>query len=347
MSVNQLLLLTDYKGAFYSSTRNVESLCTMNVSVLVQYFESLGYVVETTSYAKIDMSRDYRKTVVLYTSSEDYGLYYRSYIEDVVLALKEKGARLIPDYPYFRAHHNKVFMEMLRDILLPDHDRLLIGTFGAYEEMLQAKIPEGKYVLKKAAGAGSSGVLKSENNAELRKCARKLSRNPSIVALLKEWKHRVLYGKKYYRTSRHCQKFVVQRYVEELSGDFKVLKYGSRFYTVYRENRKNDFRASGSGRLTFEFPAGVCCDSLLDFARGISDNIHTPLLSMDIAFDGDRFYLIEFQCMHFGPYAAECSDHYYEYENEEWVQHDEPCDLERVFCDAIHSFIAGSEFKIC
>jgi len=328
---NNILILTDYRGAFYSSTKNTKTLCTMNVEHITKYFIEMGYCVEVVEFSRVDFSKDFRGVNVLYTSSEDYGLFYRSYIEDVIFALKKLGANLLPDIMFLRAHHNKAFMECLRMTIFPEQKDLLIGVFGCYEELEKTKIPEGRYVVKKAYGAGSNGVLLANSKEKLMKIAKKVSKTPSFMAQLQEIRRRLLWGKGYHHTSLNCNKFIVQKFIEGLQGDFKVLKYGEKFYTLYRQNRKNDFRASGGGRLSFQLPAWVKEDDLLTEAKRIADRIDTPLLSIDIAYDGNCFYLVEFQCLNFGPYTAEHSDHYHTYEENRWIKHDGACDWKRFF----------------
>lgn len=340
MKMFNILLLTDYRNAFYSSTKNTKTLCTMDVEKIHTGLTERGFDVTVQGFSEVDFSLDYSDTAVIFTSSEDYGLTYRSYIEDVMLALKNKGALLIPDFIFLRAHHNKSFMEMLRMTILPEQAKIVnTHVFGTYEEFKKTKLSEGKYVIKSAFGAGSNGVTMANNIAELDKKVRKISRNFSLAVVLKEIKKRILWGSKYHKASIHNKKYIVQNFVDGLSGDYKVLRYGKRFYSLYRENRENDFRASGGGKLTYNLPSELSETKLLSFAKQMSDKIGTPLCSLDIAWDGKKFILIEFQCLCFGPYTAEHSDHYYSYENEDWKRYDETCDLEAVFCDAIKEYL--------
>ena len=76
------------------------------------------YILVVKHFFEIDFRKEsYKNKWVIYQSSEDPELHYKDYIEDVLLTLKIQGAKLIPNFDYFRAHHNKVFMEFLRDVL--------------------------------------------------------------------------------------------------------------------------------------------------------------------------------------------------------------------------------------
>lgn len=339
----KILILKDYRNAFYSSTKNARTICSVDILKLENYLKEYGFEVEVLSFANIDLQRDYKDTYVWYTSSEDPDLYYRSYIEDVILALHEKGAKLIPDFKYLHAHHNKCFMEMLRIVLFPEqYTYFQTRTFGSYEDLEYSikneKWEEKKYVIKKAYGAGSSGVSCSNGVADLIKESKKVSRTVNLAYDLKECIKRRL-RKNYSRYSLHRTKFIVQNMIPGLEGDFKVLKYGCRFYTLYRKNKKNDFRASGAGRLSFKMPAWINENDLLNFAEQVSNILGVPMCSLDIAYDGKRFYLLEFQCLCFGPYTAERSEKYFHKINNEWEAVYEQCDLEKIMCEAIYGSV--------
>ena len=85
----------------------------------------------------------------------------------------------------------------------------------------------------------------ADNLKDLDKVVKKHSMNHSAAVIIREMRRRLFWGKKYHRASVHNRKFIVQNYIDGLSGDYKVLKYGSKFYSLYRKNRDNDFRASG------------------------------------------------------------------------------------------------------
>lgn len=75
-----------------------------------------------------------------------------------------------------------------------------------------------------------------------------------------------------------------------------MLVFGEKYYILRRKVRKNDFRASGSGKREFpEYLTDVECQ-VLDLAYKAFCEIDTPLLSIDIAHDGEKCHMIEFQC---------------------------------------------------
>ncbi|HPK41796.1 MAG TPA: hypothetical protein PKZ69_09235 [Candidatus Cloacimonadota bacterium] len=109
--------------------------------------------------------------------------------------------------------------------------------------------------------------------------------------------------------------FVLQDFVKNLDCDYRVIVLYDRYFAVERMTNKGDFRASGTKKFIFDFemPKG-----LLDYAKEIFDTFKSPLLSMDIGFDGKDFYLFEYQAIHFGISAVVRSNGYHVLENGHW-----------------------------
>ena len=114
--MRKIILLTDYQGRFSSKMPTVPYMSGMDKDLLKNEFIKRGCTVEYLNYPDLDFRNgDYKKAFVLYTSSEDDDLFYKSYIEDIIFGLELQGAYTIPSFKYLKAHHNKVFMEILRD----------------------------------------------------------------------------------------------------------------------------------------------------------------------------------------------------------------------------------------
>ena len=125
------------------------------------------------------------------------------------------------------------------------------------------------------------------------------------------------------------KKYIVQDFVPNLNGDYKVLYFGGKYYTLYRKNRENDFRASGGGRLF------VCNEEeekgLLDFAKKVVEELDFTIIGMDIAFDGEKYHLLEYQFIHLGPYTLQTAEYYLKEDNGSFVRIYEKSDLETEF----------------
>ncbi|NVN94329.1 MAG: hypothetical protein HXX18_03490 [Bacteroidetes bacterium] len=339
--MNKIILLTDYRGHFYSSTTT--NYASLNFNKVAKIFESSGFVVEIKSFSDIDFrNQNYSKIFVLYQSSEDPDLRYKSFIDDIIYGLHLQGAILIPGYEFFKAHHNKVFMEILRD-LSANYEIKNIKTkyYGTLEDFINRK-SDLKYplVLKSSEGAGSRGVVKVNNFKQAFKKVKFLSKSISLKYSFKDFLKQY-YFKNYVSYSNFRRKLIAQNFISNLNNDYKILVYPYQIFILKRENRKNDFRASGSGLFEFtdQLPEGI-----LEYSYQIFKSFNVPYISLDVAFNGNAFYLIEFQFVSFGTLTLEKSPFHYEYQNEKWMKIDGKKNLEDVFAHSIIYYLK-SNFK--
>lgn len=343
MNIN---VLTNFYGGLYSSVKmdkkgllayhNQYSLLSIDTDSLRTYGAEEGLSFTFMTYQKADAKKDYDGQLFIYTSSEDPGLMQKGYMEDVLYGLKLKGAVLIPEWRYMRAHHNKVMMEKIRDIELSSINTGIYSRYYGCNEDFMNEINEIVFpcVYKSAEGTGSRGValLKDKNSAI--KFLKKENLNERYS--LKQTVNRLLGRSKPPYYSRYRNKFVIQNFVQGLSGDFKVLVFGEKYYALSRTNRDNDFRASGSGRLNYEptLPKGI-----FDFAKSIYEALNVPVVSLDVAYDGNRFYLIEFQCLNFGTATLENSTHYYALDDGNWRRYDATSVLEKEIAVSLKRYL--------
>jgi len=309
------------------------------VDRIKKIFYERGYDLIIKKFHDLDFTKlEFKDTFILYQSSEDRGLHYKDYIEDVLLGLMMNGAILIPSFPLFRAHHNKVFMEILRNsIKLGGSYKIYSKCFGTYEEFKQDINNQPEIlVMKPASGARSSGVkLKIGHSSQLR-YARKLARTFNLLDYMKMIVNSFI-KEEYRKKSLYRRKFVVQEFIPNLDEDFKILVYGEKYYVLERKVRKNDFRASGSG--IFSYPL-VPPSGLLDFANDIFSSFQVPFISLDIAKSNNRFILIEFQFLNFGNYTIEHSNFYFKKTDYvTWIKIEEIPDLEREIVESISRFL--------
>jgi len=311
----------------------------MDISVLATNLYELGYEIEVKNFTEIRFREtDYTGVFVLYTSQEDPDLRYKNFIEDILLGLEQKGAIILPEFKYFRAHHNKVFMEILRDLSpLKNIQNITSRYFGTLEEYQEygddIALPA---VIKPAAGAVSRGVsLLTLKNRIL--TVRKISASFVLLDAIKNLAKWILRHPRPPR-SLHRNKFVVQSFVNGLTGDYKVLVYGKNYYLLRRMNRKNDFRASGSGLFSWPEEENIGC---LDFAKTIFDSMDVPFLSLDIGEKDDEFFLIEFQVVMFGTLTLEKAPFFWKKGSTGWEKIRENVVLEKEFALAIHDYLVG------
>ncbi|MFA6416138.1 MAG: NUDIX hydrolase [Candidatus Paceibacterota bacterium] len=335
--MNKIVLFTDYRGQFYSSTKQRGAAVDLNR--LKDYFEKLGFELVVRPFSEIDFrTQNYQEQWVLYQSSEDPGLFYRSYIDDLVLGLFFQGAKLIPSLFQFKAHHNKHFMEIARDLQdLPEIKNIQAKRYGTFEDYLKdmEAVKKEDFVLKTGSTSKSRGVFLLKNLREKIKIAKIASKTFSLKNLqyFIEW---IKTGKKPLLISNYRQKFILQPYIEGLNGDYRVVIYNNKYYVLYRANRSNDFRASGSMKFKsdIELPPG-----LLDYTKRVFDNFDAPYMALDIGVKDSSFFLFEFQFLSFGQYTLEKSKFYYQLRSGNWDKINEIPDLEREIAGSVAAYI--------
>lgn len=335
--------LTDYKGIFGSKFDAVPYRSGLDKVRLAQLFEKEGYTPVFLKASEVSFyGFNWKEKIVLYTSSEEYKLLYKGFIEDVVYGLQLAGALLLPTPCFLRANNNKVFMEVLSQAVLPETLQTLPGQcFGTFHELEQAVLKGLIFfpcVFKMAAGAKSRGVFKANHAKELLKKAKKASSTFLLTTQLKEWVRTKIH-KAYLIESAFQNKFIIQPFVPELKNDWKILIYGEKYFILKRSVRVNDFRASGSGidyrsGSKAEFPS-----EMFPFVRDYYQALDVPNLSIDFGYDGSKGYVFEYQAIHYGTYTQQKSKDYYEYINGNWEIKENNLSVEEVYVHSIVEYL--------
>ena len=350
--MKQLIILTDNKSDFQLSKPDLKFIRSMEIEPIKKFFEQNDFNVKIIAFYDLDLTRDYKDFYVLYQTSELPGLFYKHYIEDIIFFLEGQGAIVLPKYEYLKAHHNKVFMELLRARFNDESLKTIKSMcFGSWEDGQYWQPEKFPVVVKKASGCGGKDVFLAGNYYEYRKSIKKAGKvliSDSVIDLpldyLKKIKRnfiKYLYPtrSKYliYDTTPVSTSIIVQNFIEGMDGDCRVLIAGKKFYAMYRKNRANDFRASGSGKFS-DVPESELKD-LFNFARRVTFEIDFPLISIDIGYDGFGYHLIEFQMLHFGTSALQRSKFWYEFHDDNWVRFDGASNLEEEYSRAIYDYI--------
>ena len=147
--MKQIIVLTDYQEHFGSKYNAVPYNSGMDKKLLIECFAKYNIELVFMNFSKVhNYKMDFWKNkLVVYTSSEDYGYFYKSFIEDIICYLELVEACVIPSYKYLRANNNKVFMELLRHSFLEERlQNISSKVFGCLEE-LETAIGELKYPL--------------------------------------------------------------------------------------------------------------------------------------------------------------------------------------------------------
>ncbi|MDZ4121900.1 MAG: hypothetical protein U1C33_05730, partial [Candidatus Cloacimonadaceae bacterium] len=243
--MKNIIALCDYQNRFGSKYFDYPYRSGMDKDHLVKQFRKYDWNLTYVNPASLTRESHPHDVPVIYTAQEDSGYRYKSFIEDIVFGLELSGYMTLPSYKYLRANNNKIFMEILRELLLPEKYQNSSKYFGCLEE-LQSEIViiEFPCVIKTAEGAGSRGVYLAKNRAEIFTIAKKVSRSMSLYHEMWDWGRRFCHNG-YRRESTHRNKFIVQNYIPGLINDWKVLVFFDKYYVLRRENRPRDFRASG------------------------------------------------------------------------------------------------------
>jgi len=342
--MKKIYFLLDYLDRFSSKYPSKPYRSGMNKNLLISEFKKYNYEIIYLHYTDIDFrNKNYEGVIFLYTSSEDNELYYKSFIEDFILGLELKGAIVIPSYKFLRAHHNKVFMEILRDTNdLTEVKNIESQYFGTLEDLdrYNKKIPIPG-VFKTSSGSTSSGVRKYKSKNELRKIIKKHTRTKDLNYEFRDLARSIRHNG-YKKESLFRKKFLIQNLIQGLDRDWKILIFGEKYFVLERSVRKNDFRASGSG--IFEFKKELP-DGILNFAMRFFKTLNLPFLSLDVAYDGSSYYLIEFQTLYFGTVTLVNSPFYFklDVDNSKWLCIDDKTIFEKEFTISVCQYLESNE----
>ena len=349
--MKDLIILIDEDSEFLVSKSDLMNYTSMDVRRIESNFTSMGFKVSVLKFSQLDLGKDYRGAYILYQASEASGSFYKRYIEDLIYFLEKQGAIVLPKYEVLKAHHDKVFMEMLR-LKFSDNSLKTIKSW-CYGSWLDARNYNNHFpvVIKRFSTTSGEGVFLAKNRNEYLKKIRKAGR--VILALdlpdlfvhgLKNSVKKIIklifpVRSKYvkYNTTPISYPIIVQNFIEGLSGDYKVLIFGRKYYSMYRRNREKDFRASGSGKF-YDIPDKEQT-GLLTFARKIIAEIDFPIFGIDIAFDGKEYHLLEFQMILIGTSALQRSKFWYEFNDGKWNRYEGHSNLEDEFARAIDDYI--------
>lgn len=348
----KILILYGYDRIFAHSLIRPGFSGAMDVNIMKSIFENNGYFVEVSTFSELDLTRNFKDWFVLYASSEEKGLFYKDYIEDVLLSINLSGGILLPEFKYFRAHHNKSFAEMLRfSFKSVELKTVSSRAFGNYKELydISDKI-NYPAILKVSAGWASNGVKLVNDFKELIKMAKKINKLiyfdfwfsifmfNSVMVRLKNAVKFIIGRQTSKYSPLYSNKFIIQNYIKNLMGDFKILVFMDKYFVLHRENREKGFTASGSGKSSFPADLDKIKD-ILDFAMLTHEELNTPISSLDIGRNEDGCHLLEFQCLFFGPYTLQQSPCYFMKEKNKWIKISNSSNLESEYCRAIDMYI--------
>lgn len=338
--MRRLFILTNSVGSIPQKLHETESFST---ELIKEYLTDKSFEVQIFSFDKfISEFSALRNTIkgsfFIYASSQ-YPEYYSS-IEDILLLIRTSGGILIPDFIHFRAHENKYLQELIKtDLNIDAPKSILVSTI---EEGMN-KIKDIRYpvVAKLSSGYGSSSVSLLKNINEASEYL-----NKSLTGIVKKRKNIFKYRKKIeeYRGKYPLKvgKIIFQEFIEGLENDWKIVIFGNKLFYLKRFIRPNDFRASGSGNFDSSQPPG---SELMRFAFSVKVKLNTPWVSLDIVQKQDRFYLIEYQCVHFGMYTVIKSRSHFVLNGDTLTESRSPVNADMLFAEELYNYINGNNIE--
>ena len=321
----RIIILTGYER-FFGQTR--KPWVGMNLDRLSQLLREGGYDVEEYEFHQL-ANQDIRiqDSIILYSFSQRSQL--RRYIRDIIWGLQNSSNLLIPSLDLLHCHENKGFQELYKQ-------RLGIDTLGGYYFSSSRELRDYELnfpmVLKSVEGSNGKYVFLVHNREELQRRIRQMESGVGFLTHLDFVRRKYFRGKRvhegypdydnrtdYYQYRDYSipeREFVLQEFVPDLRNDYRITVFYDHYFGVKRYNRPNDFRASGAKKFDFEAEIGA---ELLDYARELRRKLNTPVACLDIGMKDGRFYLFEFQGLHFGIRPIIYSHGFYRQDADGWT----------------------------
>lgn len=319
----KIYIATLPNGFFGSTGQSWKSLDVNKVASLLNYETEIITINDL-------MNIDFDETdTVVYTSSDEKNIRY--YLRDVMYFVNKK-CNILPNYDLLMSHENKGFQELLRTELGFGN---ICGNY--FFDLDDSTLPIPK-VLKTVSGAGSSGVflVKNENDMlDIKKKHFDVSRKRKAIKLQRKLRLPSENYSIYSYRHKGFNRFVEQDFIPDLTHDFKILVFGDRYYSLKRNIRKGDFRASGSNLFEHVKPS----TEVLDYAKHIFEEINNPYASLDVAQSSRGCHLIEFQGTNFSPGTLLKAPNRFICKEGEWVKEKNNQDLEENFAYALNFFM--------
>ena len=336
-------LTTNYN--FFGQMR--KPWASMDVELIKKTIESEGVNVKHYLFSEIiDKIGEIKNQIIFYGFSQKEET--RGYISDIISFL-DKENTVIPSLELLKCHENKGYQELLKKQLgFESLKSQYVDSINKIDKTT-FKYP---FVLKTIDGSNGKGVYLIKQDSDLVQIQESFNKIPSLKQL-------DLFRRKYLRKKKKYpeypdynnrkdyedylnfyilkdKRFIVQEFVEGLEFDYRVLILNNQLYITKRHNKDNDFRASGAKKFDFNFEVPT---SILDYALSVFDVFKSPFLSIDIAAQGDNYFLIEYQALHFGVNVYSKNKYYYSKVDSEWSKFEINQNIEEVIAKQLVDYI--------
>jgi glutathione synthase/RimK-type ligase-like ATP-grasp enzyme len=303
--MKKIILLTD-KNNFFGQTR--KPWVSIDTQQFIESFKQHDFQIEKFTFDEIaNHASEFSNCIIIYTFSQKY--FTRQIIKDVIFILS-KNNLVIPSYELLLCHENKGFQELYKHKI---GIRSLQAIYFSDKNSIQTVPLSFPVVLKSIDGSNGKGVYLVKDKAELNAILKKKFTDISLYDKMDIFRRTYFRKKKRYpeyptysnktdvsEYKEYMTKnkpFILQEFIPNLEFDYRVLQLYDKFYVTKRYVRQNDFRASGAKKFDFNFQPDI---KLLSFAKDIFNKMNQPVLSLDICEKDGKYFLLEFQALHFG-----------------------------------------------
>lgn len=226
------------------------------------------------------------------------------FAKGLMYAVQNMGIKTFPDFNTLWHFDDKIVQKYLFESLNIN----LVPTYIFYDKssaLNWVQNTDFPKVFKLSKGSGSKGVLLCENRVEAVKLANKAFgkgfKTISSYFLFKErirkyglgqdtWVGvlkgfvRLFIGTDYINKSAREKNYIYfQDFIPQNDFDIRIIVIGNKAFGIKRMNRKNDFRASGSGTIIYD-PQQI--DSqLIKMSFDINDKLKMQCASLDFVYD--------------------------------------------------------------
>ena len=313
----KIALITDYLGRFGSKQKSKTYRSGFDIEKSIEIFHKHNCEVKIFNFTNVlGLLEEKEVYFILYTSSEDKGGNYKSFIEDSIQLLSLSHHICIPEYIFLRAHNNKVFMEMLRTYYDFSDKHLFKSKFAATKKEISGLDIEYPSVVKGPDGALSKTVIKADDINEVYRFFSSIAPKLEFKHKLREYLRRIRHRNNYNPEELKKGKIIIQDFMPDIKFDWKILVYNDMLFALKRQNRKNDFRASGSGIYAYSEKVS---ENILDLAWNTRKKLDVPHLSLDVAETNGQLVIFEFQAIYFGTKTIENSPFHFVKEQDQWL----------------------------
>lgn len=219
------------------------------------------------------------------------------------------NAPMIPTYVYFDKNEAK---NALKSVDFPIVSKLKGGAGSTSVKLIHSK-KEAQQFIEKMFNEGVSAVPKVFENLDQKLRLSKKIKNPiQLISKINKHFKKVAIEKKSYAVERNYILF--QKFLPKNDFDTRIIVINDKAFGIRRWNKKNDFRASGSGLVDAD-PTKIDV-KLIQLAFDVNDRLKMQSVAFDFIYDeNNEAKIIEF-CFGFTPKAYDICPGYWKKDGE-------------------------------